>query len=76
MNMHRHLSRKVIRQELTLLHVIILVTSNLFIGAGIALLLAHTLLPYSFPLIVLGALFLLPTLYLLTKAEKKEEDII
>ena len=65
-------NKKIIKKEISLLHFLFLLTSKLAIGVGIGLSFSDFALPYSYPLIMLGTLILLPTLNYLMKEERNE----
>ena len=70
------LKKKIIKKEITILHFFLLATGKLFIGVAIGIMIAQYALPYSFPLLVLGAAILLPVLYSLFKEENEEDKIL
>ncbi len=74
--MRKALAKKIIKTELSILHYALLATSNILIGVGFGLMLSTFFLPFSYPLIVLGAIFLIPTLYHLMKEEVKDEKAL
>lgn len=70
------LNKKIIKKEVSVLHYLLLTTSKVMIGVGIGLGIASYYLylqPYWIIILVLGLAILLPTLYILTKIENKEE---
>ncbi len=71
--MKKLLNRKIIKKEVSLLHYLLLFTGKLFIGIGIGAIISAYALPFSFPIILIGVLILLPLTYYLFKAEKKKE---
>ena len=69
--MNKLFNKRIIGKEISLLHFLLLLTGKLFIGVGIGIMIASYALPYSFPLIFIGVLILLPTLYYLFKFEEE-----
>lgn len=63
-----------IKKEITLFHFLMLTTSKLLVGAGVGLWIFHAGFPYTYPLIVIGAVILIPSLYFLFKKEKIKDE--
>jgi hypothetical protein len=66
-----------LKREITFLHFMLLATSKLLIGIAIGLILASSVWfvqPYWYLILIVGALILIPTLYVLMQDEKSEED--
>lgn len=70
------LRKKIIRKEINLFHYLMLTTGKLLVGMGIGTLIVQYAFPYSYPLIIIGALILIPSLYYLFRFEKKEEKTL
>ena len=62
--------------EISFLHFVFFLISKLFIGIGIGLMFSDLALPYSFPIIVIGVMIFLPTLYCWEKSEQQKEKYI
>jgi F0F1-type ATP synthase assembly protein I len=68
------LRKKIILREISLVHFLLLATGKIFVGIGIGILITSYALPYSYPLIIIGVLILLPGFYNLFKLENFEES--
>lgn len=67
------MNKKLIKKEISILHFILIFLSVGFIFAGILLKVLVYALPYSYPLIILGAVIVIPLFgYLMTTEEKEE----
>jgi len=74
------MNKRLVKKEITLLHLLLIGTSKLIMGIGLGLIIAAKFwyLPMHFhtfglPLIILGGVVLLLTLYFLMELEVKEE---
>lgn len=63
------LSKLAIKREISLMHLLILLTSKLFIGISIGLMFSDFAFPYSYPLLLIGFLILGPALLKLFQEE-------
>ena len=63
-------SKLMIKKEITLLHLLMLLTSKLFIGISIGLAFSDFALPYSYVLFIFGFLLLLPNISFLFKEQR------
>ncbi|MBU0456786.1 MAG: hypothetical protein ABH824_03370 [Nanoarchaeota archaeon] len=62
-----------IRKEITILHLLILLTGKLFIGLSIGLMFSDLAFPWSYPILFVGVLIFLPGIYYLFKEETEAE---
>ena len=59
---------------LSFLHLLMLLTSKLFIGLSIGLMFSDFAFPYSYPILVIGIFIFLPAILKLFKKEKIAEE--
>jgi len=62
-----------IKREISFIHLLMLLAGKLFIGISVGMILAHVYLPYTYPLMALGLLIFLPSIYLVFKEERDIE---
>ncbi|MBU1111849.1 MAG: hypothetical protein ABIG93_03070 [archaeon] len=66
-----------IKREITLVHLLMLLAGKLFIGISVGMIISHVYLPYTYPLMALGILIFLPSLYYAFKEERDlEKDLV
>ncbi len=63
-------SKLMIKKEISLIHLLMLLTSKLFIGISIGLSFSDFALPYSYILFIIGFLLFLPNISFLFKEER------
>lgn len=62
-----------LRREVSLLHYIMLLTSKIFILLSVILMAGNFGLPYVYPLMIIGIIVFMPSLYFLFQKEAEEE---
>ena len=67
------MNRLFLKKEISLLHLLALLTGKLFLGISLGLLLSHLALPWTYPLLIFGALIFLPAFYYLFREEADAE---
>ncbi|MBU0470565.1 MAG: hypothetical protein KJ598_00965 [Nanoarchaeota archaeon] len=71
------MNKLTLKREISLLHLLALLTSKLFIGISIGLFFSDLAFPWSYPLLIIGVLIFLPAIYKLLKIETvTEKDLL
>lgn len=70
------IDRLLIKRELTILNILALLVGKLFIGISLGMIISKYYLPYTYPLLVIGIMFVLPGVYYLFKEENNLEEFL
>jgi len=70
------IDKLLIKRELTVLNILALLIGKLFIGISLGMIISNYYLPYTYPLLVIGIMLVLPGIYYLFKEENSLEKFL
>ena len=70
------IDKLLVKRELTLLNILALLIGKLFVGISIGMMISHYYLPYTYPLLIIGVMLVLPGIYYLFKEENAVEKFL